>query len=54
MYKWEKYLIFGNPSVETGKLLYLFIFTGLLSAATKLKIEARALPIPKQAINRLI
>ena len=40
-YKWETYLILGNLSVEIRKLLYLFIFTGLLSAATKLHIRIR-------------
>ena len=53
-YKWETYLILRNLSVEIGKLLYLFIFTGLLSAATKVQNEARAWPIPKNVMNRLI
>ena len=39
-----QYLILGNPSVEIGKLFYLFIFTGIFSAATKLQNEARAWP----------
>ena len=34
-------LILGNPSVEIEKLLLLFIFTGLVSAATKCQNDAR-------------